>query len=639
MQGLRTTARTSRKAATVTDIAHVVPLTGRRHAAPLLAAAFAACLIAGIVGVAIAGTDSAWTGLLSLAIPGLGQLVRGDVLLGVVLLLAFLFVLVDLYLLFNRTLRFGIVPLVVLAPAAALEAATGGPWWMLLVGGAVGIAVGIGIEQVNFTAKQHRLARVADALAEQPTRVTTPAHEAVEHGTTAPLDQYSEAYLQYFLRFGSAEPTDWTVFDDPKHMDSALRYQMVLAGWALFVSQHLVTPAYRQAAATSLGNFAERCRDHRVWSYTRRQNLSSFRLDGDPFRHENVMYSGYAADVLSMYEALSGDERYDAPGGYAVSDDSRTYSWSHAEIIENLAAQHAASPHGAISCVPGWLWPPCQTFSLRAIQLADLVHDTDHTWALERFSESFARYFIDADGHIDTCRNIAGFTHPTEPMIVGVSGQAGTGAMMAPFGREHVASNYEQQVLPRVNAPDDEGRQTLRMSKIDTFDTSYGWNPAQPYSLALLYATEMGDTETAAGLRRTLEDMLTPDGSRPGPGSILSMAFTFLALINTERGLTAAHRHVPARDTTPELEQAPYPQVVVTSARTEGDGVRTTLTPGPAANGPVRIGFARLVPGSGYRVSGIADTGEAPSRTADATGRIEIEVPSAARQELLLERV
>lgn len=620
------------------DIAHVVPLTGRRRVAPLLAAAFAACLLAGIVGVVVAGTDSAWTGLLSLAIPGLGQLVRGDVVLGVVLVLAFLFVLVDLFLLFNRTLQLGIVPLVVLAPAAALEAATGGPWWMLLVGGAAGIALGIAIERANFTAKQHRLTRVADALAEAPTRVATPAHEAVDHGAVAPLDQYSEAYLRYFLRFGSADPTDWTVFDDPKHVDSALRYQMVLAAWALYVSQHLVTPAYRQAAATALGNIAERCRDHRVWGYTRRQNLSSFRLDGDPFRHENVMYAGYAADVVSMYEAMSGDERYDAPGGYAVSDGSRTYPWSHAEIIENLAAQHAASPHGAISCVPGWLWPPCQTFSLRAIQLGDLVHDTDHSWAHERFAESFARYFIDDDGHIDTCRNIAGFTHPTDAMIVGVSGQAGTGVMMAPFGREHVARNYEEQVLPRVNAPDDEGRRTLRMSKLDTFDTSYGWNPAQPYSLALLYAKEMGDTDTAVGLRATLEGMLTPNGDRPGPGSILSMAFTFMALIDTERGLTAAHRHVPARDTSPELETAPYPQVVVTSAHADASGVSATLLPGPAANGDVTIGFGRLVPDARYRIRGIAGRDGSVERSADRSGKITTEVPSSQRQDLVLER-
>lgn len=622
----------------MTDVAHVVPLTGRRRVAPLLAAAFAACLVAGIVGVAIAGTDSPWAGLASLAIPGLGQLVRGDVALGIALVAVFLFILVDLGLLFNRVLRLGFLPLVALAPAAALEAATGGPWWMLLVGAAAGLALGFAVERVNVAAKQRRLARVADALADAPPRVSAPAHAAVDHGPGVALDRFSEAYLRYFLRFASADPTDWTVFDDPKHVDSALRYQMVLAAWAIYVSQHLATPAFRQVATTTLGNVAERCRDYRVWSYTRRQSLSSFRVDGDPFRHENVMYAGYAADVVSMYEAMSGDDRYDAPAGYAVSDRSRTYPWSHAEIIENLAAQHAASPHGAISCVPGWLWPPCQTFSLRAIQLADLVHGTDHTWALERFSESFARYFVDDDGHIDTCRSIAGFTHPTDAMIVGVSGQAGTGVMMAPFGRDHVARNYEQQVLTRVSAPDDEGRRTLRMSKMDTFDTSYGWNPAQPYSLALLYATEMGDTETAAGLRSTLEGMLTPEGDRPGPGSILSMAFTFLALVNTERGLMAAHRHVPALDTGPELEHAPYPQVVVTAAHTEAGGVRTTLAPGPAANGAVTIGFARLAPEARYRITGIAGPDRSVECSADRAGKLTIEVPSSQGQHLVLER-
>jgi hypothetical protein len=290
--------------------------------------------------------------------------------------------------------------------------------------------------------------------------------------------------------------------------------------------------------------------------------------------------------------------------------------------------------------VPGWLWPPCQTFSLRSIQLGDLVHGTDHGWAIERFVESFGKYFVSSDGHIDTCRSIGGFVHPTDAFLVGVSGQAGTGAMMSPFGREYVERNYDLQVKPRTSAPDDEGRITLRLSKIDTLDTSYGWNPAQPYSLALLYAKEMGDTETAAGLQRTLESMLTPDGVRPGPGSILSMAFTFLALVNTERGLASAHRQVPAHATTPELEHAPYPQVVVTSASAStdaaGDGVRVSLAPGPSANGQAEIGFARLRPHASYRLSG---TGETRDVTADATGRVPVKVSSSESHELVLRPV
>lgn len=620
----------------MSDLAHVIPLTGRRRVARVLGISVAACLIGGIVGVSLDGADSAWTGLLSLIVPGLGQIVAGDVALGIAMLVVFLFVLLDLFGLFNRILRLGLLPLAFLMPASALNAATGGAWWSIPVGGIAGLAAGVLVEQVNYRAKQRRLATVNAAVAEAPSHVTTPAYAPVEHGVVAPIDPYAEAYLRYFLRFGHTDPTDWGVFDDPKHVDSALRYQMVLSAWAMYLVQHLSMPAYREAATTALGNLAERCRDYRVWSYTRFQNVRSFRIDGDPFRHENVMYSGYAADVTSMYEAMSGDERYDQPGGYSVSDRTRTYSWSHAEIVDNLAAQHAASVHGAISCVPGWLWPPCQTFSLRSIQLGDLVHGTDHSWAIERFSESFARYFVSADGHIDTCRNIAGFVHPTDSFLVGVSGQAGTGAMMSPFGRSHVEANYERQVKSRMSEPDLDGRITLTLSKIDTFDTSYGWNPAQPYSLALLYATELGDTESAAGLRRTLEEMLTPDGDRPGPGSILSMAFTFMALQNTEQGLVSAHRHVPAHDVTPELEHATYPLVIVTSAQATADGVRATIVPGPAANGEVDVGFARLRPGGRYRLTG---AGEPRQLDADTTGRVSTKVPSSARHDLSLERV
>ena len=483
------------------DLAHVVPLTGRRGVPRLLLLAVVACLAGGIAGCAIAGHTSGWAALLSLPVPGLGQLVQGNTVMGIVFLVLTLFVLIDLFALFNRLLHLGSLPLVLLSPAAAFHAGTRGEWWAIPAGAAGGLAFAFLWESFNYRAKRRRMARVEAARAANPPEsVQIPAYAAVEHAPAPAMDEYAEAYLRYFLQFTHAAPDDWSVFDDPKHVDSALRYQMVIGSWAMYVAQHLATPAYREAAGIGVGNCAERCRDYRVWSYTRRQQFTTYRIDGDPFGHENVMYSGYAADVVSMYEALTGDRRYDQPGGYSVSDRHKTYEWNHRDIVDNLALQHAASPHGAISCVPGWLWPPCQTFSLRAIQLGDLVHDADHHWAAERFGESFGKYFVGDDDHIDTCRHIAGFVHPTDAFIVGVSGQAGTGAMMSPFGRRYVERNYAAHVKARMKPVDDDGRIELELNKLDTFDTSYGWNPAQPYSLAMLYAAEMGDTESRGRL-------------------------------------------------------------------------------------------------------------------------------------------
>lgn len=617
------------------DLAHLIPLTGRRTSARLLTALIAAALAGGIAGVWFQGRDSSWAALLSLVVPGSSQLVQGAYFTGAILLGVTVLLLADLIVVFGAVLHLGLVPLAALAPAACLHSATHGAWWSLPVGAMAGLAAGIVIEQANVAARRRRRLRVEVAQDALPPDAGAVEVKTVGHGLVRPFDRYGEAFLRYFLRFGHAKPDDWSVFDDPQHLDDALRYQIALTSWGLYVSQHLLTPAFREAAAASVRNLAERCRDHRVWAYTRRQNLASFRIDGDPFGYENVMYSGYAADVVSMYEALSGDRRYDAPCGFSVSDRRRTYDWSHEEIIANLALQHASSPHGAVSCLPGWIWPPCQTFSLRAIQLGDLVHRDDHSWAQRRYREAFQRYFVDRHGKIDTCRSIAGFAHPLYNRMVGVSGQAGTGAMTAPIAREIVERHYEQHVKPRMRRNGD-GTIELTLSKIDTYDTSYGWNPVFPYSLVLLYAAEMGDSETVAGLRATLETMLTPEGAeRPGPGSIVSMAFTFLGLVNTEQGLASAHAHVPAYDTTPELESAPYPKVIVTSATTDGTNVHTTLSPGPDANGPVEIRFARLVPGARYRLTG----GEEPFVfTAGRDGRLRSTVDSTARHDLVLAR-
>ncbi len=150
-----------------------------------------------------------------------------------------------------------------------------------------------------------------------------------------------------------------------------------------------------------------------------------------------------------------------------------------------------------------------------------------------------------------------------------------------------------------------------------------------PYSFALLYAAEMGDTEAAAGIRRTLDDMLTPDGDRPGPGSLVSMAVTFMALTNSERAVAAGHRHAPCLDTGPELAHAPHPDVVVTEAREREGGVTCELVPGPDASAPVMLAFARLRPEADHVVR--RDGVVADRVTTDERGRLEVVHDPTAR--------
>jgi hypothetical protein len=614
------------------DLARVLPLTGRRVAARVVLLLPVATLAAGVVAAVVAGRTTGWSAILSLPVPGLGQLVQGRILVGALFLVAGLIVWIAAIM-----RSYGWV-LFILVPWAVVDAATLGARWSLPVGIAIGLAGVVTVELVTKSLRDRRIAAFRAAheqTAGRESSAATPAHLVpVAAGPAPALDRNTEAYLRWITGFGAAAPDDWSVFDDPKHVDSALRYQMAVCGWALYHFQHQHTPAYREAAGVALGNFAERGRDPKVWGYTFRENLKGLRIDGDPFERENVMYSGYLANVIGMFEAMTGDHRYDEPGGYSVTNGRRTYEWDHHRIVDQLALQHAISPMGSITCFPGWLWPACQTFSLRGIQLADLTHGTDHGHAVERFVEAFPKWFMEEDGSILTCRHVTGVKHPIDHLVVGLTGQAATGLFAGAFDASLIHRNYEAQVLPRLRESD--GGLELELSRLDTYDTSYGWNPGMPYSFALLYATELGDHDTAAGLRATLEQMLTPDEARPGPGSQVSMAITLMALINSQHAMAAGHRHAPCQDTTPELASAPWPQVIVSHATTNGTDLDIELLAGPAANGPVDLSFARLAPGVTYRP--IRDGVAGEELTADHDGMLRLSTPTPERTRLQLTR-
>jgi hypothetical protein len=276
------------------------------------------------------------------------------------------------------------------------------------------------------------------------------------------------------------------------------------------------------------------------------------------------------------------------------------------------------------------MFPVCQTFSMRAMMLGDLVHGTDHGWVIERFLESFRRYTY-RDDHIDLARhNVLGIKSPFSRLIT-LNGQTGSGAFLAPFAPELTARHYEQAIRPHMIGPDADGRVTLQLSRLDKWDTSYGTNAGLAYSMVLLYAREVGDDAIANALEATFAEMLTLDGERPAPGSVVSNAMALMALVNGRGGLAAAHRRVPARQGGVELASAPYPAVVVTaaSADADGKGLRAVVTPGPGASEPVDLVVSGLEPGRAYDVGGArlaADPAGNLTHRVDPTRRHELRV-------------
>ena len=58
---------------------------------------------------------------------------------------------------------------------------------------------------------------------------------------------------------------------------------------------------------------------HRVWQYWGLENLwGNFSTNADPVARDNVMYSGWYAAQLGLYEAVTGDLRYQQAGAITL---------------------------------------------------------------------------------------------------------------------------------------------------------------------------------------------------------------------------------------------------------------------------------------------------------------------------------
>ena len=63
--------------------------------------------------------------------------------------------------------------------------------------------------------------------------------------------------------------------------------------------------------------------------------IGNFDADPDPLRRDNIMLSAYILNCLNLYEAVTGDRRYDEPGALTfVWTDGRTFPYDHHSVAD-----------------------------------------------------------------------------------------------------------------------------------------------------------------------------------------------------------------------------------------------------------------------------------------------------------------
>jgi hypothetical protein len=596
---------------------------------------FAILWAIGLVPVVAGWSDGLTAAGLGLWFPGAGFLYSSDVPLLVATLVLFALAFVAWFGSGNV-----LAPIVVWLGAALLAGARAdtGPWtWAEAGVPLITIAVvGLGLvaREREFRRAQRRATDRNAYLAEgTPVRCPTAAERQPREATEVDLG-HARFALDLLL-----QPVDgfegFDVID--QFQTSSIRYQINFGQYALAFYQQACAPAFRGYLAAAQRNAIEKMLVPRVWKYWRLENLwGNLDPNPDPIRRDNIMLSGYLGLMVGLYESANADDRYSRPGGLTFTNGKRTYPYDFSSICAAVADNLRRSHLGQYACEPNWVYSACNATGFNALVLHDRLHGTAYADELyDSYRRSVLEEFTTTDGRITAIRSSRmGFTIPS---LTSTMADAGSLLWMTPTLAD-LANRTWAIVRREFLGLGDDGRPTIVQRGWDKMDVgNYRPSDVSAHVMCASAAREMGDDALADALQAVIDeqfDPVTTNGTtRYAAASTFSNVGAMIGRFNRIGGWAQAVAEGPDPRVLvgPWLEEAPYPQVLVALADTDGSNLRLVLRPG-AAPGRFEIGFAGLRPAVTYEVDGattpevVAGADGTARVTVDLAGRLEVQV-------------
>lgn len=576
-------------------------------------------VVAAVLVFAVDGTVARTVGL-SLVLPGGGFLFTAHPLL---FALTWVAVSIAVVLWWGMSLHLGI-PGVWLLAAVVSGLLADGPrlfvdrgtlWeWAVPVVYALAVACIAAIAwtfEARFRRKRAQVPELNDYLASTtlPTPVRTPREP---DDTDSDLLRWAyELALQPLDRFDGFE------WGEQLHGGTVIRYQLNYLGWALAPYAVNYVPNAPGQIEPVLRNLVLKQLDLRVWRYWQLLNrVGNLDSNPDPLIRDNIMFSGFTGDQINLYEAATGSTHFDQPGSLTfVWTDGRTFEYDHHSWMEAVQRNFERSRLGFFPCEPGWAFAACNTIGAQALYGHDRLHGT-HMWddIEPRWRETLEQEYLLPDGNYANIRS----TH------TGLSWDTGE----TPGGEYFTTGSHSfRDVAPDLHA---RGRAlglrgapekfaklrslivdgTLQLQLPEEWERNRARRSAVPAWTKLIGgARAVGDDELAEAAIRAHDGQCTT-GLRwpelPLQAGVANLALHMLVRWSTPLDNAAINMRGYAPPVGPVLDTAPWPQVLITLARSS-DGVTLDLMLRPGAEpaaGPVDLGFSALAAGSTYRLHG-----------------------------------
>ncbi len=621
--------------------------TSRRLLARL-AIALAVVELAGTLLIVLAGSAAGRAAGTSLVFPGAGFVYVAWPLLFVATLAV---AVVALLLWWGVSAHFAL-PLVWAASVVGAALLADGPrlfvdrgttwWWSIplayvLAAGSVALAV------VRFERRyRSKLARVPELNAYLAS-VSPIAHR--------PTEREPDAMDVELLRWASAiahQPDDGLTgldWGEQYHSGTQLRYQLNALCWALSLYAANYVPNATGQLEGTIAKLIEKHTDLRVWRYWRTLNLlGNFDPNPDPIVRDNIMLSAFLGDVLNIYEAATGSDRFDRPGSLTfVWKDGRTFEYDHHSIAAAVQRNFEHSRLGFFPCEPGWSFAVCNIMGAQSLFGHDTLHSTN-AWeqVRTRWVRTLDEEYATPDGAYAHIRsNHVGLSWDTGEVPGGHYFAAGSNrfADILPDHARRAAALDRRSAEGKIRAlaamvhdgrldlelPAELERHRARRSALA------GWNGIIG-GARLVGETELEAAAIDAAARQCATGRRWPD--RPLDAGVPAVSGHMMIRWSTPLSTADLNRRGYVAPVGPVLAGAAWDAVLVAEAHSpDGDCLRLRLEPLAESVPSLRLDLAQLRAAASYVLDG---AGPPMTVEADAEGRATVAIRLDGPAELVL---
>jgi Linalool dehydratase/isomerase len=493
---------------------------------------------------------------------------------------------------------------------------------------------------VNLELEHRRQRNLYLPLAER--QVSERASPCPEPGSRE-LSAEDLSHVRYALDRGLQPADSFHGFDVIEQFQtSSIRYQINNLLWALQIMQCHYTPNFHGYASQAQRNLIDKLTMPKVWKWWRWESLwGNFSLNADPIAKDNIMFGGFSSAHIALYTANTGDPRYLKPGSLSFRlNRFRTYRHDLPSILAAGRKNHEIAAYGPLyPCEPNLTYSACNLQGNFAHLVGDRIFGTDHRQRLiDQLKPLHISEMMCRDGVVHAGRVVPlGIRIPvyTSSQVEALWGWMAN-AFFPDLSRRIWATLREEYV-----SFDGKGDITIATKSYDRMDMgNYKKGEAGPYSQFLVLAREQGDDEVADAILRKLdrefERVQTNGTVSYAKTSNYAMAYLVMGRIMR----TADVRHMVLKGPPdgalrgPLLAQAPYPDVLVAKAYSDGTNLSLVLHPGNGASRQT-LGLERLRPGGKYRVeveeSPERDSVSSQNLTADDKGHAQFPIDLKGR--------